>query len=214
VKPGAVFNNDFVIRLVNKSSGDTLDSSFPNELTGLYNFIVPSGNYKIIYTGLGYLTQTVDTTIIPDNPTLSLFIDITLQPDPDYKAVPVVIIPATPVVPEQGYEKMDFSNLKTIAAIDTSILITNMMVRDVSATDSSNAGILYFTIQVIALYNPVDVSYFKNINDMKVLYNDQDKFYRYTTGEYKTKEEAEVSRLSLIKKGYPAEIFIKTVSKE
>jgi hypothetical protein len=208
-KPDIVFNNNYVVRLINVPLGDTLDSSFPNELTGLYNFIVPSGKYRLVYAGLGYLTQTVDTTILPENPSLSLFIDITLHPDPDFLSKPVVV-----PEPEQVYEKMDLSAIPTVAVIDSSILVTNMMVRDVTDQDSMDKGILYFTIQVIALYNPVDVSYFKNITDMKVLYNDSDKFYRYTTGEYKTREEADAARLMLIKKGYPNDIFIKKVSKE
>jgi hypothetical protein len=210
-KPNFIFDNNFVIRMINMPSGDTLDSSFPNELTGLYNFIVPPGKYQIIYTGQGYLTQKIDTTILQDNATLSLFIDATLEPDPDYVAkLALITVPA----PEPVYEKMNLSNIPTVTAIDSSILISDVMVRDVTDKDSEDLGILYFTVQVIALYNPVDVSYFKNITDMKVLYNDVDKFYRYTTGHYATREEAEAGRLMLIKKGYPDEIFIKKVSKE
>jgi hypothetical protein len=48
---------------------------------------------------------------------------------------------------------------------------------------------------------------------MKVMYNDIDKFYRYTTGRFQTREEAYSLRLELIRKGYPEEIFIKKVSK-
>jgi hypothetical protein len=65
----------------------------------------------------------------------------------------------------------------------------------------------------MALYKPVDVSYFKYISDMKVMYNEVDKFYRYTTGRCATREEAAALRLQLIRKGYPNEIFIKKVSK-
>jgi hypothetical protein len=210
-KPNAIFDNNFVIRLIKQPLGDTLDSSFPNELTGLYNFIVKPGEYKIVYTGQGYLAQAIDTTILSDNPTISLFIDVTLKPDPDFVAKPVIIIPPEP---ESVYEKVNLTNIPTIDAIDSSILITNMMVRDVTDKDSEDEGILYFTIQVIALYNPVDVSYFTNISNMRVLYNDIDKFYRYTTGQYATREEADAARLLLIKKGYPEQIFIKKVSKE
>jgi hypothetical protein len=66
---------------------------------------------------------------------------------------------------------------------------------------------------VMALHNPVDVSYFKYITDMKVLYNETDKFYRYTSGQFATREEAESRRLDMIRRGYPDEIFIKKVSK-
>jgi len=59
----------------------------------------------------------------------------------------------------------------------------------------------------------VDVSYFRYISDMKVMYSEVDKFYRYTTGKCATREEADALRKELIRKGYPAEIFIKKVSK-
>jgi Tol biopolymer transport system component len=193
-KPNTKFDKNFVIRVINKPIGDTIDSSFPDELTGSYSVVVPAGKYEITFSGPGYISQTIDTTILSDNPVLSLFIDVTLEPE--------------------VYEKMDLSFIPTVAAIDSSVLITNMTVRDVTDKDSEDKGILYFTIQVIALHNPVDVSYFKNITNMKVLYSDTDKFYRYTTGQYKTREEADAARLLIIKKGYPEEIFIKKVSKE
>ena len=65
----------------------------------------------------------------------------------------------------------------------------------------------------MALHNPVDVSYFKYIDDMKVMYNDEDKFYRYTTGQFSTREEADTRRAELRTKGYPDDIFIKKVSR-
>jgi hypothetical protein len=65
----------------------------------------------------------------------------------------------------------------------------------------------------MALLNPIDMSYFRYIPDIKVMYNDQDKFYRYTTGIFQNREEAFALRSELIKKGYPEDIFIKKVSK-
>jgi hypothetical protein len=65
----------------------------------------------------------------------------------------------------------------------------------------------------MALHNPVDITYFKYITDLKVMYNDSDKFYRYITGRFPTREEAYSLRLELIRKGYPEQIFIKKVSK-
>jgi hypothetical protein len=47
-----------------------------------------------------------------------------------------------------------------------------------------------------------------------VLYNENDKFFRYTTGKFNTREEAYAWRLELIRKGYPEDLFIKKVSKE
>jgi len=45
------------------------------------------------------------------------------------------------------------------------------------------------------------------------MYNDADKFYRYITGRFPSREEAFALRQELIRKGYPEQIFIKKVSK-
>ena len=111
------------------------------------------------------------------------------------------------------YDKINLALIPTIASVDTSMLIRNMNVNDVGDINIKDSDVLYYTVQVMALHNPVDVTYFKYITDMKVMYNDIDKFYRYTTGRFPTREEAYSLRLELIRKGYPEEIFIKKVSK-
>jgi hypothetical protein len=198
------FNEDYTIRLFNKVSGDTLGICYPNMNTGLYSFIVKPGAFRLVFSGVGYLPQTVDTTLSQDDPELTTYIDVTLNKDPNYIKVEVPVV----------YEKINLAEIPTVNAIDTSILIRNMNVNDVTDKNVKDSDILYFTVQVIALHNPVDVSYFKRIADMKVMYNDVDKFYRYTTGRFTTREEAMQYRLELIKKGYPEEIFIKKVSKQ
>jgi hypothetical protein len=201
------FDENYKIHLVDITTGDTVDVGSPNKYTGLYSFMVNPGSFKITYNGLGYLSRTVDTTILQDNPDLVVTIDITLEKDTNYVAV--VPEPPAPVV----YEKLNQSDIPTVANIDSSILVMNMKVSDVSDQNMNDADILYFTVQVMALHNPVDVSYFKHITDMKVLYNDIDKFYRYTSGKFATRDEAIARRLELIRKGYWEDIFIKKVSK-
>jgi hypothetical protein len=196
----------YSINLVNKTSGDTLDIGFPNKFTGRYSFIVTPGSYKLTYAGYGYLTQTRDTSILQDNPAVTIVLDVTMERDTSVSVIPVQ---APPVI----YEKINLKDIPVVSAIDTSILIKNMNVNDVNDVNIKDSDVLYYTVQVMALYNPVDVSYFKRITDMKVLYNDVDRFYRYTTGRCKTREEATALRLELIRKGYPEEIFIKKVSK-
>jgi hypothetical protein len=83
----------------------------------------------------------------------------------------------------------------------------------VSDLNIKDSDVLYYTVQVMALHNPVDVTYFKYITDIKVMYNKTDNFYLYTAGKFPTREEAFSFRLELIRKGYPEEIFIKKVSK-
>jgi hypothetical protein len=193
-------NKLYSIHILNKISGDTLSKSSPDRKTGIYKVTVGPGTFRLVYSANGYFSQIVDTTIIQDNPDLFVNIDITLIRDSSL-IVPVI------------YDKINLSEIPTVASIDSSILIKNMKVNDVGDANIRETDVLYYTVQVMALHNPVDVSYFKHITDMKVMYNDADKFYRYTTGRCVTREDAYALRKELIRKGYPEEIFIKKVSK-
>jgi hypothetical protein len=198
------FDENYSIHLLNKTTGDTLDVGFPNKFTGLYSFTVAPGKFRLFYMGVGYKTQVIDTAIYQDNANTTLTIDVSLERDTTIKR-----IVKAPVV----YEKIDLTLIPTVASIDSSTLVRNLNVSDVGDLNVKDSDVLYYTVQVMALHNPVDVTYFKYITDMKVLYNDSDKFYRYTTGKFPTREEAYALRLELIRKGYPEEIFIKKVSK-
>ncbi len=200
------FDKKYFIYLVNKTSGDTMDVGYPNKYTGRYSFIVNPGPYRLIYSGFGYLTQPRDTSILQDNPELTIVMDVTMERDTSVSLKPVE-------QPLMVYEKINLKDIPIVASIDSSILIKNMNVNDVNDVNIKDSDVLYYTVQVMALYNPVDISYFTRINDMIVMYNDVDRFYRYTTGRCKTREEATALRLELIRKGYPEEIFIKKVSK-
>ncbi len=193
----------FFIHLLNKESGDTLDVGYPNKFTGLYSFNIYPGSFRLVYTGKGYLTQSIDTVIMQDNPDIVLTINVTLEKDT------TIVIPKAEVI----YEKINLKDIPIVSAIDSSILIKNMNVNDMNDSNINESDVLYYTVQVMALYNPVDISYFKRITDMKVMYNDADKFYRYMTGHCATREEATRLRSELIRKGYPEDIFIKKVSK-
>ena len=185
---------NYSVHLLDKLTGDTLDVAFPNRYTRIYSFSAAPGSVRLIFKGPGYMTQTIDTTINAGNPDLVVNIDVSLKRS---------------IV----YEKIDLALIPTIAVADSSTLIRNLYVSDIGDVTIKDSDILYFTVQVMALYNPVDVASFKFIDDLKVMYNDSDKFYRYTTGNFSTREEAAELRLELIRKGYPDDIFIKKVSK-
>jgi hypothetical protein len=195
------FDKNFRIDLIDRTSGDTIDVGYPNKMTGFYSFYALPGKYRLIYTGVGYYSQSLDTAIRRENRKLELNIDISLIRDISSQR-------GTPT-----YDKIDLSNIPSVAEVDTSILIKNLNVTDLSDENIKDSDILYYTVQVMALYNPVDVSYFTYIDDIKVMYNDQDKFYRYTTGIFQTREEAFALKSELLRKGYPDDIFIKKVSK-
>ncbi|MEE4198001.1 MAG: hypothetical protein V2I54_10170 [Bacteroidales bacterium] len=69
-----------------------------------------------------------------------------------------------------------------------------------------------YTIQLMALIVPVDLSYFKNLSTVSVT-RGADDFYRYTIGYYGSYNEAEVTLENLRKQGY-VDAFIKKVNQE
>lgn len=195
------FDKKFKIHLIDLISGDTTDVSYPNKFTGIYNFYVLPGKYRLVYTGTGYFTQSLDTTIKKDNRKLELNIDISLIRDPSAgRGI-------------TSYDRIDLNKIPSSDEFDTSLIIKNLNVNDLGDKNIKDSDILYYTVQVMALLKPIDMDYFRFIPDIKVMFNDQDKFYRYASGMFQTREEAFARRLELIKKGYPKEIFIKKVSK-
>jgi len=175
------YDKNYAIYLINRSSGDTIDVGFPNKNTGLYSFSVNPGEFKLIYKSVGYFSQIIDTAIVQDYPALFLNLDVTLIRDTTIKRdVPHPMV----------YDKINLESIPAVSSIDTSILIRNMNVNDISDKNVKDTDILFYTVQVIALHNPVDISYFKYITDIIVMYNDVDKFYRYTSGRFSNREEA------------------------
>ncbi|HCC72028.1 MAG TPA: hypothetical protein DEQ09_12895 [Bacteroidales bacterium] len=190
------FNDSYKIILYSKSLQDTLDVGYPNKSTGFYSFIVKPDEYSLTYEGVSYISVTEEITIHQDHLTKEEIINVTLEPDPNFVA-----------------EKLDYSKVKVIDAIDSSLLVTDVIVKDVSDSDSTDEDVLYYTVQVLALHNPVDVTFFKHA-EVSVVYNKEDKFYRYTTGKYLKKNDAYRRKDELIRLGYPDDLFIKTVFRE
>ncbi len=196
------FDENNAIYLVDRITGDTLDTGYPDMFTGKYNFIVAPGKFRVVYTGpKGYYPQSLDTAIVMNSPSRVISLkDIILDKTP---AAGKTVV----------YEKLDLSDIPVVTEIDSSILIKNLRVYDVTENDMQDTTILYYTVQVMALYNPVDISYFKYVSDIKVFYSETDLFYRYTTGIFSVKADAYAHRDDLISKGYPDDLFIKKVTR-
>jgi hypothetical protein len=190
------FDEQNAIFLIDRNTGDTLDTGYPDMETGQYDFIVSPGRYRLLYTGPGYFPQIIDTTIVKNTPA-----GIIRLKD--------VILDKYPPV----YEKLDLTNIPVVDKIDPGILIRDLRVSDVTENDQQDTTILYYTVQVMALYNPVDISYFRYVSDIRVFFNEEDFFYRYTTGVFNDKNDAYAHRDNLISKGYPEDLFIKKVTR-
>ncbi len=186
------------IYVLDRKSGDTLDTQYPEKESGLYSFYVTPGVFRLAYTAPGYMTEYIDTSAIEADTARAIRLrDVLLEKRTGAPA----------------YAKLDLSNIPVVPSIDSSILIRNMKVIDVTDNDVQDTSILYYTVQVMALYNPVDISYFKYVSDIRVFYNDNDRFYRYTTGVFKVKNDAYGHKAELIAKGYPDDLFVKKVMK-
>jgi hypothetical protein len=105
----------------------------------------------------------------------------------------------------------DPADLPYLTSIDSTLLVTDRVILDVRDTDAEfDPEVLYYTVQVMALYNPVDPDYFEYA-DIVVFYNRDDRFYRYTTGTFDLKSEAYAEKERLLRLGYPDDIFVKKV---
>jgi len=187
----------YYVHIMNRISGETLYRTSPDRLTGRYSLTVAPGEFRIIFSGEGYLPSAIDTAIIADSPDMLINLgDIVLMRDSS--------------LIEAEYERINLAGIPSVSSVDSSLLVRNLNVLNI--TDGSEEyGVLYYTVQVMALHNPIDISYFRYIADIQVMYNEKDKFYRYTTGQFRTKDEAGNWRHELIRRGYPNEIFIKKV---
>jgi len=192
----ASFDSNYPIYLTDRNTADTLETGYPDSSTGLYTFIVPAGEFRIHYTAPGFFTHTADTAIKADSYIKVFNIDVTLEPDPGYY-----------------YEPIDLTRIPAAEAIEPGILVSDLKLSDLTDADIKDSEILYYTVQVMALYNPVDISYFRYVSDIKVIYNENDLFYRYTTGVFSSRDEAYAHRNDLVRKGYPDDLFIRKVSR-
>jgi hypothetical protein len=136
--------------------------------------------------------------------------------DINYVSFVDIPIPEPEETANTDNKNVQLENAPVTIVDDTTKIITNLVVKDVAENEvvAPNDSVLFFTVQVMALHKPVDKSFFKKAK-ITVLYNENDKYYRYTTGRFNTKEDAYAERDRLIKTGaYSKDIFVKKVYKE
>ncbi len=194
-----IFYDECKISIIDRVSLDTLYSITPDISTGEYTINIAPGLFHIDYSCPGFYTESIDTIIVKDNPFQTLEFETVLFKD------------STTVYKPGVFEKIDLAVIPVVDTIDSSLLVRGINVADVKDKNVSDSEVLYYTVQVMALHKPVDVTYFKYVDDIKVIYNDDDKFYRYTTGKFMNKEDAYIYRDNLISKGYPDQIFVKKI---
>jgi hypothetical protein len=177
--------------LVDKNSNDTIETTYPDK-NGHYNFIASPGKYRLIFAASDYYPQSIDTSFALNHPSRIINIkDVTL---------------------EKSYAQTNVVHTVPAVSVADQNIIRNLQVKDVTDDDKLDTTILYYTVQVMALHNPVDINYFSHVSDIKVFYNNADKFYRYTSGIFKVKDEAYTYKNDLISKGFEDDLFVKKVA--
>ncbi len=182
------------IQLIDTVSKDTSDIGRPDLLSGWYFFRVHPGRYLLAASGDEVYPKNEPVVIGLDAASREFLIDLPMKKDTSWVA-PVIQAP----VP-----------VSSVLSTDSLQIITNVMVRNPDYVDTTGRKVLYYTVQVMALLNPVDVSYFRNIDGRIVILHGKDAFYRYTYGQFKTLAEAKKARLQILRKGYP-DVFVKKV---
>lgn len=134
-----------------------------------------------------------------------------------YKKKEIALVTFNPPAPEKRDTvtiSFNPADLPYLSRVDSAKLITNAVLKDVRDTDpDSEPGVLFYTVQVMALYHPVDPDYFQ-FAEIEVFYNVEDRFYRYTTGRFDNRASAYAEMERLLKLGYPDDIFVKKVYRD
>jgi hypothetical protein len=177
----------------------------------IFNSALSDGKWSAP-VNIGYPLSTTDDNIAFQpfrNGALGFYSIIT-----GYKKKEIALVVFNPAVEAEGDTvsiSFDAADLPYISEVDSSQLITDLVVRDVKETDAEDdPDVLYYTVQVMALYNPVDPAYFEYA-EIYVFFNRTDRFYRYTTGRFSTRAEAFNEKERLLRLGYPDDIFVKKV---
>ncbi len=191
--PGFTSFDSIRITVVDSTTSDIVLATFAENTTGNYSLELDLGSYSISYEGSGFQSQ-------------SLGFRNTLE---DFKAT------STYNIHLQGdFKPIIIAEIPTVDSVAQEDMVTDVSISDVGASSPEDTEILYYTIQLMALINPVDVSYFhdRGFEGAEIFYG-QDEFYRYVYGKFPTEEEAESVRQQIIQMGY-ADVFIKKVFRQ
>lgn len=110
-----------------------------------------------------------------------------------------------------------FLNRQVIATIENSEPMQDKLsgffvpapLKFTGSSDDPWKGVFWFTVQVAASYNPMDVSKFRT-SDPCEEYECRDGYYRYASGKFRTFEEARTYLEKMKESGYP-DAFIQTL---
>ncbi len=203
-----VNNNEIIndpeifISFIDRKTNEIIKSAHP--VNGEFEFEIIPGNYHIVINNDKYDTYT-NKIDIPENYANSEFsFDALLNPisiEQEELVAKVVDEPenVSPPTEELAEEKPEPELIPEKEVVKEKVPEKEIIKYIPKTTISS--GEKTYSVQLMALKNPVDVDYFKNVDNVK-LTKYPDGFYRYTVGITSSYTEAQKIKENIHKIGY------------
>jgi len=181
------------ISVIDTTNQDTIKVVTAENTTGLYEVEVGFGDYQISYEGSGF-------------PAHYEYVHNTVEDFKESYTFNVRLL--------GEFKPIIASEIPRVDSVAQEDLVKDYEVTDLNIVDREGKELRFYAVQLMALINPVDVSYFheRGFEGTKILFG-QDEFYRYIYGEFETPEEAERVRQLVVKMGY-LDVFVKKVFQE
>lgn len=229
----------FQIQIQNAASGETVEQPVKRDLHGQFNCELPAGDYNISITAdnftsyskllkipegytepemtveafLSYQIPEAEMAAVPGADTSVLPVDDLLS---DTKTVAEPVVEAEASITEK--QKAETAAIEPVLQETTEIVPESTAEKPSPAyTEITRAETTHdfeakaYTVQLMALRKPVDLTYFKDVTDVAVTYR-ADKWYRYTWGIATDMSQAEILKNKLAEKGYKDAFILKKES--
>ncbi|MFC2104479.1 tetratricopeptide repeat protein [Bacteroidota bacterium] len=212
-----ILDVDANVNMIESSSNKIVETFRIN--TGEINFKVDPGIYAFITNTEGYDSDTIEVNI-PDNYDESNYsFEILLNPivvEREELIAEVVEQPEEPIVEEEIVSEPEVEIIeekteeKPVAPVIEEIpepiveekVPEKEVVKYVPKTSSVSAGtVKTYSVQLMALINPVEVDYFKDVDNV-ILTQYPDGYYRYTVGNTESYTEAKEIKGKIHEIGY------------
>jgi len=218
----SISEGNIEISIIDKKTSNLIETI--NSNNGTFNREITPGEYTIAVNNENFEAFTKEIVVPEDFSELEFLVDIALKPIAQEEElvaevveeeveVPVVvvkepikepviepiveekpIVKEEPVIEEKVVEEKIVEKPKPIEKVPEKEVVKYVPTKVTSGEKT-------YSVQLMALKTPVDISFFKNVDDVQQKKYD-DGYYRYTVGNTKSYSEAQQIRETLNKAGY------------
>ena len=223
-----ITGSGFDISVIETKTNNLIESINTNN--GLFEFEINPGNYTLTINNEGYDSFSNEINISNDYSESTYSFDALLNPLESEQELVAEVIEQTDIEPVVEEEIIPQTTEEVIQEVQTVEKTVVAPVKENLPTENKEkpkpikpekeivkyvpkttiiSGIKTYSVQLMALKNPVEVDYFKDVNNVK-LTKYPDGFYRYTVGNTSSYSEAQQQLSQLHKIGYK-NAFITTI---